>query len=62
MDFGTYVSFRGTKNEPEQKVFWPLEDPKKEELELVPLDDRRSIRRIVVSQTVLDKYWSLLKE
>jgi hypothetical protein len=57
MDYGTYVSFRGTKAEPEQPVFWPVDDPRATELDLVPLDDRRSIRRIVVPDETLDRYW-----
>ncbi len=58
MDYGTYVSFRGTKNEPNQRVFWPINTPNPADLDLVPIDDRRSIRRIVVEKTLLDDYWA----
>lgn len=55
MDYGTYASFKGTKNEP-QKVFWQVDD--KTFQDLVPLDDRRSIRRIVLDEIDLDAYWA----
>ncbi|MBU4273174.1 MAG: hypothetical protein KKA28_15040 [Planctomycetes bacterium] len=59
MDYGTYASFRGTKSEPDQKVFWPTDDPETATKDdLVPLDDRRSIRRIVVDKSVLDDFWA----
>ena len=56
MDYGTYVSFRGTKNEPQQKLFWPTDETQPPDL--VPFDDRRSIRRIIVSEDVLEKFWN----
>lgn len=62
MDYGTFAAFRGTQNEPEQKTFWPIEHPKAEELDLVPLDDRRSIRRIVVEKELLDRFWDAMPE
>jgi hypothetical protein len=55
MDYGTYASFKGTKNEP-QKVFWQHDD--KAFPDLVPLDDRRSIRRIVLDEDVLEAFWA----
>lgn len=58
MDYGTYVSFRGTKFEPEQSTFWSINDPRADELELVPIDDRRSIRRIVVAEEILNEFWA----
>ena len=58
MDYGTYVSFKGTKSEPEQRVFWPCDDAEAGIREdLVPVDDRRSIRRIIVEKEVLDSFW-----
>jgi len=60
MDFGTYVSFKGTTSEPEQLAFWAINDPKTKELDLVPVDDRRSIRRIVVEHETLEEYWQRL--
>ena len=56
MDNGTYVSFRGTKNEPDQQVFWADEETPPPDL--VPFDDRRSIRRIIVSEDALEKFWN----
>jgi hypothetical protein len=50
MDYGTYASFKGTTSEPSQQVFFPIDDPKTDELDLVPIDDRRSIRRLVVEK------------
>ncbi len=61
MDYGTYAAFRGTKSEPQQKVFWSTGDTKSDP-DLVPLDDRRSIRRIVVEKTVLDDFWARMAE
>ena len=60
MDYGTYVSFRGTRNEPDQQVFWELR-PSQPDVDLVPLDDRRSIRRIVVPETALERFWAQRK-
>ncbi len=57
MDYGTYASFRGTKSEPDQKLFWGQEGQGVEKADdLVPFDDRRSIRRIVVEKDVLDNF------
>lgn len=58
MDYGTYVSFRGTESEPDQYVFWPSDHMNEERPDLVPMDDRRSIRRIVVEKSVLDQFWT----
>jgi hypothetical protein len=58
MDFGAYASFSGTKSEPDQRVFWPRDDSKSPDADdLVPFDDRRSIRRIVVEKPILDGFW-----
>jgi hypothetical protein len=54
MDYGTYVSFRGTRNEPHQQLFWA---PEPTDADLVPLDDRRSIRRIIVPESTLERFW-----
>ena len=63
MDYGTYVSFRGTKSEPDQRVFWTVDDPRVAKQEdMVPVDDRRSIRRIVVEKSVLDDFWALMSK
>jgi hypothetical protein len=61
MDYGTYVTLRGTKAEPEQNVFWSIDDPRAQELELVPIDDRRSIRRIVLEEEALNRFWEKVK-
>src|SRR5262249_19758453 len=61
MDYRTYATFRGTQSEPEQTTFWPRDDPRTKELDLVPLDDRRSIRQIVVSEDALNDYWAKME-
>ena len=58
MDYGTYVSFRGTKNEPQQGLFWPNDETPPAAADLVPFDDRRSIRRIIVSVDALENFWN----
>jgi hypothetical protein len=61
VDYGTYAAFKGTKNEPDDAAFWPddatKDHPKPDDL--VPLDDRRSIRRIVITKEMLDKFTAL---
>ncbi len=51
IDYGAYVRFKDTVNEPFQTVMPFIEDvpklPKEEQEYMVPLDDKRSIRRIV---------------
>ncbi len=61
VDYGTYASFKGTKNEPSEAVFWDLSIPSQDmPTDLVPLqNDRRSIRRIVIYQETLDKFWRM---
>ena len=57
VDYGAYVRFEGTKNEPYQTVMPLTEElPSLAEAErafMVPLDDKRSIRRIVFDPDVL---------
>ncbi len=57
MDYGCYLALQGTRGEPEQNVFFFADDKKAEYDDLVPLDDRRSIRRIVLPREMLDKYY-----
>lgn len=51
LDFGAYVRYRGTVNEPVQEIFFdpasPPDLPDEKLGAIVPLDDKRSIRRIV---------------
>lgn len=51
IDYGAYVRFKDTVNEPYQSVMPFISDvprlPKEEQQFMVPLDDKRSIRRIV---------------
>lgn len=51
LDYGAYVAYRGTVNEPTQQALFTEEELKSlsesEKLGIVPYDDRRSIRRIV---------------
>ena len=58
MDYGCYLALQGTRAEPEQRVFFPLFELDKisEFTDLVPLDDRRSIRRIVLTREQLDGF------
>lgn len=59
MDYGTYASFKGTKNEPYEKYLFEIQEsiPDDVKEDLVPLDDRRSIRRIVVQRDDLERFW-----
>lgn len=58
LDHGAYVRFRGTVNEPKQNVFLFAEDvsalPADEREYTVPIDDKRSIRRIVFDPECLE--------
>ncbi len=57
MDFGCYRSLQGTRNEPDQHVFFHEEEAQTAKYDdLVPLLDRRSVRRIVLSREELDKF------
>jgi hypothetical protein len=51
IDYGAYVRFKGTVNEPHEMVIAPTKDistlPDDERAHMVPLDDKRSIRRII---------------
>lgn len=58
LDFGAYVRFKGTENQPFQEFLFEtrnVENLTKEEAKyMVPLDDRRSIRRIVFDPDTLE--------
>lgn len=54
MDFGCYVSLRNTKSAPNEQLFFSPDDRQFDDL--VPLDDRRSIRRVVVDRQTLDSF------
>jgi hypothetical protein len=60
IDYGTYATFKGTKNEPFENLFWKSDLPKHDlPDDLVPLkNDSRSIRRIVINSETLDRYWN----
>jgi hypothetical protein len=53
LDYGCYVDLKGTKTEPQFEL--PLEEIKAERPEdiVVPFDDHRSIRRIIVPRSLL---------
>ena len=57
VDYGAYVRFKGTVNEPYQMVLPFITDvpklPTEEQRFMVPLDDKRSIRRIVFDPDTL---------
>lgn len=52
IDYGAYVELRGTSREPELD-FIDLNEREDEDI-VVPFDDKRSIRRIILRQEVLD--------
>lgn len=47
MDYGCYVALRNTNTGPDETLFYQPDETKYDDL--VPLDDRRSIRRVVVT-------------
>ncbi|MGD0805981.1 MAG: hypothetical protein ABSA10_00635 [Anaerolineales bacterium] len=57
LDYGAYITYRGTVNEPRQEIFFTRKDvallPEDERKGIVPFDDRRSIRRIVFNPNEL---------
>jgi len=59
IDYGCYAELKGTRSEPNQDVFFFEELPPSstDAQEIVPLPDRRSIRRIVVSREHIDKFY-----
>lgn len=60
MDYGCYAELKGTRSEPNQEVFFfssPVE-PKQVAQDVVPLADRRSIRRIIVSRDQIEKFYT----
>jgi hypothetical protein len=63
IDYGCYADLKGTRSEPRQEIFFFAQDSPQENLppldsqEVVPLPDRRSIRRIVLSRKQIDKFY-----
>ncbi len=57
LDYGAYVAYRGTVNEPSQLILFTNDDinllASSEKTGIVPYDDKRSIRRIVFDPTAL---------
>ncbi len=58
MDYGCYVALKNTKSAPEERLFFTLDDVSFDDL--VPLDDRRSIRRVVVDREDLDRFLPII--
>lgn len=57
MDFGCYRSLQGTRGEPDQEIFFPHDQAQPAKYDdLVPLLDRRSVRRRVLAREDLDKF------
>jgi hypothetical protein len=58
MDYGCYLALQGTRADPEQRLFFFLSDQDKDTKfdDMVPLDDRRSIRRIVLDRKALEQF------
>jgi hypothetical protein len=59
IDYGCYAELKGTRAEPNQDVFlFPeLVALKQDSQDIVPLPDRRSIRRIIVSRDQIEKFY-----
>jgi hypothetical protein len=63
IDYGCYADLKGTRSEPDQFVFKEMMDGNQRAQgtadfqDIVPLPDRRSIRRIVLSRGDLDKFF-----
>jgi Cdc6-like AAA superfamily ATPase len=59
IDYGCYAELKGTRTEPSQYVFFGEQEPPMVDdgQELVPLPDRRSIRRIVIHRDFIDKFY-----
>lgn len=53
IDYGAYVDLIGTSKEPELTLF-KCDDPGSDPDVVVPFDDKRSIRRIVLHESILD--------
>jgi hypothetical protein len=60
IDYGCYAELKGTRAEPNQDVFlFPdLVTVKQDSQDIVPLPDRRSIRRIIVSRGQIEKFYT----
>jgi hypothetical protein len=60
IDYGCYAELKGTRAEPNQDVFlFPeLVTVKQDSQDIVPLPDRRSIRRIIVSRDQIEKFYT----
>lgn len=56
IDYGCYADLKGTRSEPQQEIFFEPVGEKSEE-DIVPLPDRRSIRRIVLTREELDRFF-----
>jgi len=58
IDYGCYVSIKGSSATPSQMFIFPTHNESEDEIydDLVPYDDRRSIRRIVVTRNDLDRF------
>lgn len=63
IDYGCYVELKGTKSEPDQQIFQVIEenlippDTTGVEQDVVPLADRRSIRRIELKRSDIDRFY-----
>jgi hypothetical protein len=59
LDFGAYIKFKGTDNEPKEPIL-TTEIDGKDSGYMVPIDDKRSVRRIVLDPDTFDvKYEQL---
>ena len=53
IDYGAYVDLIGTSKEPQQRLLLSTEEEEESDI-VVPFDDKRSIRRIVLESSILD--------
>jgi hypothetical protein len=63
IDYGCYADLKGTRSEPDQLIFGEfaaaseaVQTPSDSQ-DIVPLPDRRSIRRIVLSRQDLERFY-----
>jgi len=57
LDYGTYVHLKRTSSQPELKLIF-FDDPEEEPItedRIVPFDDKRSIRRVILTKDILDR-------
>jgi hypothetical protein len=54
LDYGTYVDLKHTSKQPELDLFSTMDGDELSQ-RVVPFDDKRSIRRIILTKEILDR-------